>query len=96
MFITIPVPVIKGKADYLVDNHGALRMSGYMPIAELDEVLVCIIGDGEDIAAIAYDEEQITKIIGEMDDIRPRTWLLMKKEEVIQLAPHVKSLLEGV
>lgn len=90
----IETPVNKGKAEYLVNNHGAVRLSGYMPVAEAHEVLICVVDNGPfEAAGIMYSLNEVESFNDEQDR-RPKEWLLMTKEEVINLHPMVAEVME--
>jgi len=71
--------ITHGKADYLVDQHGAERVGD--DAQSTDEThLVCVVENGFfDAAAIVYDERERESFLATADDARPRTWLLVDR-----------------
>lgn len=89
LYLQTPEPL--GKAFQLAQLHGAEAISEpeRFSIIPADKVLVCVIENpGFDAAAVAYCEEEYHRFKYD-ESGRPRTWLLMDRALVKQLAPDL-------
>ncbi len=91
----IEVPNNKGKAQQLVDLHGA-RILDKQPVftdAKPDEAIICVLDNGPwEAAGFAYNEREFEEfaapdMIGRQ---RPRTWLIMDRAKAIKLTGYNK------
>ena len=77
-----------GKAQYLVDNCGANRVEKPSRFEEIpaDKALICVVANPMfEGAAYCYSPEELIEF-GQITDNRPKTWLLMEKSLVEELA----------
>ena len=86
------------KAMQLIDQ-GAKRIEGEPTFPPPEgQVLVCVVKNGPfDAAAIAFSLDEFHEFIGHytgFDDPRPRTWLLMPEDQVLEQLPHIKKELD--
>ena len=92
----IQTPNNQNKAEQLVRLHNAQRILGQPETFDppKDKVLICVVQNGPfDAAGICFDSREFDEFTRSSDD-RPKTWLLMNKEQVLYLNPNVKKLLE--
>lgn len=82
-----------GKADFLVAECGAKPFNG---VKEPSDVLVCVVDNGAfDAAAIVYDNNEFDQFsVSSRGDNRPKTWLLITKEQALAFRPSVKEFLK--
>lgn len=87
----IETPAPRGKAQWLLDNAGALEVSA--PAAgRPDSIPVVVVDNGPfEAAGIAYDEDEFKAFL--RPDGRRRTFLLVPREQVLRLCPAVKPYL---
>ena len=90
-----------GKADWLLKNARALQLNplGVMKIANSFKtvpehtMLVCVVLNGYfDAAAICWGVDEFLAF--SQYDGRPKRWLIVPKEEIIRLEPHLKECVE--
>lgn len=76
----IQTPVTLKKAQWLIENAGAVNMKPVGPFLSDDEhVLVCVVENGPfDAAAIVEDQRDFLAFSDPMD-VRYRTWLRMDR-----------------
>jgi len=89
----IEVPRNKGKAQQLVDLHGARILDSkpsFNEVAE-SEAIICVLDNGAwEAAGFAYDERELgrfTKPDFYMPQ-RPRIWLIMNKQKACKLSGY--------
>ena len=79
---------LTGKAQYLIDNHAAERVSKPARFEDIPEnkALICVVANPMfEGAAYCYSPGELTEF-GQIKDTRPKTWLLMEKILVEQIA----------
>lgn len=85
------------KALQLKRDHGAQvviqpRNMGEVPSGK---VLICVVENPVfDAAGIVYDQKELDRF-SETYTSRPRTWMLMDVERVVELSPHLAEYLRG-
>jgi hypothetical protein len=94
----LEVPVLKEKAVYLCENHGATPIgvgvftSPTFPPPE-GKVLICVVDNGPfEAAGICYDDKEFSAFNG-TNDFRPRIWLHIDRKDAIALCPKVEGRL---
>jgi hypothetical protein len=90
-YIECPTP--KGKADWLIKEHGAVEVEEPKYDPTKKQILICVIDNHGvfDAAGVAYSlRETFAFIRPNIGEQRPRRWLLLPKEKVIELCPFVK------
>lgn len=94
----IETPVSKGKAAWLIEHADAWAIGEfdhetYESWMRDGKVVVCVVENWAfDAAAIAYSWEE-AKEFADVRDRRPKTWLLMSRDKVLELAPHASDVL---
>jgi len=89
----IEVPNNKGKAQQLVDLHGARILDSKPSFDEVakNEAIICVFDNGPwEAAGFAYSERELEyfaapDMIGPQ---RPRTWLLMDRKKAYKLTGY--------
>ena len=80
-----------GKAQQLMEIPGTEKIvSGVPTWSEIpsDKALICVVQNGPfDAAALAYSEKEL-EVFSLPNDLRPKTWLLMDKENAHELAGY--------
>lgn len=83
----IETPAAHGKANYLIEHHGAtIPDKGTKPsdLALSDKVLICVIDNGPfEAAAYCYNDLEYNEFNNPADP-RPRRWLLMDRAWVAE------------
>ncbi len=84
----IEVPENKGKAQQLVDIHGATILKEKPAFfAHSDKAIICVVDNGLfEAAGYAYDEKELNEFA--YHDGRPRTWLVMDKNLACELSGY--------
>lgn len=85
----IEVPQHKGKAQQIIDLHGA-RWSPDVPsfkdIKE-DEAIICVVDNGPfEAAAFVYNEDELAEFA--RPDGRPKYWLIMDRAKAEELTGY--------
>lgn len=92
-----PEPVQRiGKAQQLIDQHGAEKCSRLLQMADIPEgkMAICVVENGPfDAALVAYKQGELDKITYAVQnhDLRPMTWLLMDTDKVLAINPNVPT-----
>lgn len=83
----------KNKAKWLIENAKA-QLCNRSAVGTSDMVPVVVMDNGAfEAAGIAFDAEELA-VFTDANDRRPRMYLLVPREEVIRLCPHVEPLLD--
>ena len=94
-YIETPSPVFK--AEQLIKQHGAVRIPpprGYDDIPH-GQVPICVVQNGMfDAAGIAYNDNELEEFKANTYDRRPRTWLTLPREKVLELNSYVEGVLQ--
>lgn len=88
----IEVPKNKGKAQQLVDLHGA-QILDKKPEFRADKAIICVLDNGPwEAAGYAYSERELEAFA--TPDMcgpqRPRTWLLMDRAKANKLTGYIE------
>lgn len=68
------------KAEYLQSLHDAKPSNGVWSDVQEGQTLVCVVSNGLfEAAGIIYDEREY-RVWTAVDDLRPKTWLLLSTE----------------
>ena len=82
-----------GKAFDLVTDHEAVEVPQPANFSNIphDKALICVVDNGPfDAAGYCFDSREF-EAFTEPDDTRPKTWLLMDKEEAERISNFVGS-----
>ena len=90
----IETPVVKGKADWLMNNAGARPVSD-LSFPPMDGYLmVCVVDNGPfEAAAIAYSREE-WKVFTRPDG-RMKMWLWVPRDRILEVEPGLARRLEA-
>jgi hypothetical protein len=92
----IEVPENLHKADQIKHLHGAEIVIAPTWPPPQGKVYVCVVENGFfDAAGVAYNEDEFHCFEYQLDDLRPRTWLLMDRAKIIELIPRIEGMLES-
>jgi hypothetical protein len=92
----IEVPQNKGKAQQLVELHGARILDKKPSFNEVaaDKAIICVMDNGPwEAAAYAYNERELERF-AEPDSVgpqRPRVWLIMDRTLTHKLTGYMKE-----
>lgn len=76
------------KANQLMELHGAKLEPGPFFDPSRVKIPICVVQNGPfDAAAVGFSQDEVDAFCGQ--DGRPRTWLSLSKEKVIELCPTV-------
>jgi hypothetical protein len=98
----IEVPQDKGKAEQMIQLHGAVSVFVGLDRRppRFDETpegltLLCVVENpGFDAVGIVYDEHEY-RVFADPTDARPKTWLLIPDEKARELCPRYARFAEG-
>lgn len=87
----IEVPQHQNKDAQLVELHGAVLSQPVLPPE--GETLICVVRNGLfDAVGVVYDQDELDAF-NSPGDIRPRTWLTLPTEKVLELCPEAERVL---
>jgi hypothetical protein len=82
----------KGKADFIVKNYEAERVTGFVNLAKIlsegKQALICVVDNGPfEAAAFAYSIDEF-ECFNDRKDTRPKEWLLMDHKKACELTGY--------
>lgn len=90
----IETEAAKNKANWLVDNAGGVIVQQATPTPTHDSIPVVVVDNGPfEAAGIAYDQEELRAFTDPFDP-RPKTIVMVPRDNVIKLCPRVESKLK--
>lgn len=83
----------KGKAKYLHEFEGATLLLDPKFPENSNTILICVVDNGPfEAAGICYNRQEFMDF-NEPDDPRPKVWLTLPRQKVIELCPPVEPML---
>ena len=83
---------VKNKTEWIIANAKGIEQNGPMP-GNKDMIPVVVVDNGPfEAAGIAFDQDELYAFT-RVSDTRPKRFLLVPREEIIRLQPHVEKLL---
>ena len=86
----IEVPEVKGKAQQIVDIHGAELLERVpLSVGDVpeDKAIICVVDNGPfEAAAFAYNDMELREFA--RPDPRPKAWLLMDRAKACELTGY--------
>lgn len=87
----IQLPENQDKARQLLDLHNAKLEVGPFPPTK-DKIPICVVSNGLfDAVGIGFSKDEV-KVFSYPDN-RPRVWMSLPREKVVELCPSVESML---